>query len=144
MTIREMCIEDLEQVMEMEKELFSMPWTREGFFTFLMREDTLFLVVEEKDKILGYCGSIMILDEGEITNVAVCPQRQGEGIGQFLLDGMLMLLRERGIYTVYLEVRQSNTKAIRLYERAGFVADGLRKRYYTDPTEDAVLMSLRG
>ena len=54
MTIREMQVEDLPQVMELEEALFSVPWSREGFFSFLMRDDTLFLVVEEKERILGY------------------------------------------------------------------------------------------
>lgn len=141
MTLREMTIEDLDQVMELEEDLFSVPWTREGFFTFLMREDTLFLVVEEKGKILGYCGVMMVLDEAEITNVAVSRERQREGIGQFLLEGLFMMLGGFGIAVVHLEVRKSNETAIRLYERVGFVIDGLRKGYYTHPVEDAVLMS---
>ena len=141
MTIREMQGEDLTQVMELEESLFSVPWTKEGFFSFLMRDNTLFLVVEENGKILGYCGVLLVLDEGEITNVAVCRQRQREGIGQFLLSGLFLLLRERGIRVLHLEVRESNRTAIRLYERMGFQKDGLRRNYYTDPSEDAVLMT---
>ncbi|HIX59116.1 MAG TPA: ribosomal protein S18-alanine N-acetyltransferase [Candidatus Blautia gallistercoris] len=141
MTIREMQVEDLTQVMELEESLFSVPWTKEGFFSFLMRDNTLFLVVEENGKILGYCGVLLVLDEGEITNVAVCRQRQREGIGQFLLSGLFLLLRERGIRVLHLEVRESNRTAIRLYERMGFQKDGLRRNYYTDPSEDAVLMT---
>ena len=141
MTIREMQVEDLTQVMELEESLFSGPWTKEGFFSFLMRDNTLFLVVEENGKILGYCGVLLVLDEGEITNVAVCRQRQREGIGQFLLSGLFLLLRERGIRVLHLEVRESNRTAIRLYERMGFQKDGLRRNYYTDPSEDAVLMT---
>ena len=141
MTIREMQVEDLTQVMELEESLFSVPWTKEGFFSFLMRDNTLFLVVEENGKILGYCGVLLVLDEGEITNGAVCRQRQREGIGQFLLSGLFLLLRERGIRVLHLEVRESNRTAIRLYERMGFQKDGLRRNYYTDPSEDAVLMT---
>ena len=63
MILREMLIDDLEQVMEIERELFHVPWTREGFFTFLTREDAMFLVVEEKEQILGYCGLLMVLDD---------------------------------------------------------------------------------
>lgn len=141
MTLREMLTEDLDQVMELEEELFSAPWTKEGFFTFLSRRDTMFLVVEEKGRILGYCGVMIVLDEGEITNVAVTRKRQREGIGQFMLEGLFRLLEEIGVVTLHLEVRQSNLTAIRLYERCGFVQDGLRKAYYTDPMEDALLMS---
>ena len=70
MVLREMLVDDLDQVMKIENELFSQPWTKEGFFTYLTRKDAMFLVVEEKGEILAYCGLIMVLDEGDITNVA--------------------------------------------------------------------------
>ena len=79
MILREMLVDDLEQVMKIETELFSPPWTKEGFFTYLTRKDAMFLVVEEKGEILAYCGLLMVLDEGDITNVAVRPDRQREG-----------------------------------------------------------------
>lgn len=141
MILREMLIDDLEQVMEIEEDLFAVPWTKEGYFTFLTRDDSMFLVVEEKGKILGYCGLLMVLDEGDVTNVAVCRDRQREGIGHFLVDSMLRLSAERGIRIIHLEVRESNHTAIRLYERMGFEKDGIRKNYYTDPVEHAVLMT---
>lgn len=141
MILREMLIDDLEQVMEIENDLFAVPWTKEGYFTFLTRDDAMFLVVEEKGKILGYCGLLMVLDEGDVTNVAVCRERQREGIGHFLVDSLIRLSAERGITTIHLEVRESNATAIRLYERMGFVKDGIRKNYYTDPVEHAVLMT---
>ena len=78
MILREMLVDDLDQVMEIETDLFHVPWTKEGFFTFLTREDAMFLVVEEKGKILGYCGLLMVLDEGDITNVAVRRDREKE------------------------------------------------------------------
>ena len=141
MILREMLIDDLEQVMEIERELFHVPWTREGFFTFLTREDAMFLVVEEKEQILGYCGLLMVLDEGDITNVAVRRDRQKEGIGNFLMESLIRLAAERGVTTIHLEVRVGNDRAIRLYERNGFTRDGIRKGYYSDPTEDALLMT---
>lgn len=141
MILREMLVDDLDQVMEIEEELFSVPWTKEGFLTFLMKENGMFLVVEEKDRILGYCGLLTVLDEGDVTNVAVRRDRQREGIGNFLMESMIRLAEECGITMIHLEVRAGNETAIRLYERQGFVRDGLRKGYYTDPTEDAVLMT---
>ena len=141
MILREMMPEDLEQVMEIEERLFSHPWTREGFFTFLMKSNAMFLVVEEKGQILGYCVCLLVLDEGDITNVAVKKERQEEGIGSFMIDGLIRFCRERGVTLLHLEVRKGNQKAIRLYERNGFKMDGYRKNYYTDPSEDAVLMS---
>ena len=80
MILREMLVDDLEQVMEIEEELFSVPWTKEGFLTFLMKDNAMFLVVEEKGQILGYCGLLTVLDEGDVTNVAVRKERQREGI----------------------------------------------------------------
>lgn len=143
MILREMLVEDLDQVMELETALFHVPWTKEGFFTFLTRDDAMFLVVEDKERIIGYCGLLMVLDEGDITNVAVAADRQREGIGNFLMQSLIRLAEERGVTTIHLEVRVSNGSAIRLYERNGFERDGLRKNYYSDPTEDALLMTYR-
>lgn len=141
MTVRYMEIDDLDQVMPIENDCFSVPWTREGFFTFLTRKDSMFLVAEEKGEILGYCGILMVLDEADVTNVAVRKDRRKEGIGGFLMKSLILLAEEQGIVTFHLEVRESNLSARRLYERLGFYTDGLRKGYYTDPDEDAVLMS---
>lgn len=141
MILREMLVEDLDQVMKIEESLFAVPWTREGYFTFLTRENSMFLVVEEKGEILGYCGLLMVLDEGDVTNVAVRGDRQREGIGNFLMESLIRLSLEQGIRMIHLEVRAGNETAIRLYERLGFVRDGLRKAYYTDPVEDAILMT---
>lgn len=141
MTFREMLVEDLDQVMEIENDLISPPWTREGFFTFLLKDENMFFVVEEKGRILGYCSMQTVLDEGDILNVAVTRDRQKEGIGYFLVDSMLMLAAARGIHIVHLEVRESNGSARRLYQRLGFKEDGFRKNYYTEPEENAVLMT---
>ena len=141
MILREMLVDDLDQVMEIEQDLFLVPWTKEGFFTFLTRNDAMFLVVEEKEKILGYCGLLMVLDEGDIKNVAVRKDRQREGIGAFLMQSLIRLAAERDVTTIHLEVRVGNETAIQLYERMGFTRDGIRKAYYSDPVEDALLMT---
>ena len=112
MVLREMLVDDLDQVMKIENELFSPPWTKEGFFTYLTRKDAMFLVVEEKGEILAYCGLIMVLDEGDITNVAVRPDRQKEGIGHFLMDSLIRLAEQQGVTTIHLEVRTGNGTAI--------------------------------
>jgi ribosomal-protein-alanine N-acetyltransferase len=83
----------------------------------------------------------MVLDEGDVLNVAVKKDRQREGIGNFLMESMIRLAAEREISIIHLEVRKSNETAIRLYERLGFERDGIRKGYYTDPVEDAILMT---
>lgn len=141
MILREMEIDDLEQVMEIEENLFSVPWTKEGFFTFLTKQNSMFLIVEDKGEIVGYCGMLTVLDEGDITNVAVKRERQREGIGQFLMQSLIRLSSEIGIKIIHLEVRVGNETAIRLYERMGFTKDCIRKNYYENPREDALLMT---
>lgn len=141
MTIREMTFEDLDQVMIIERENFSVPWTEEGFFTYLLRMDALFLVAEEADRVLGYCGVIMAADEGDITNVSVKKDCQGRGIGSALVTELIQRTGQAGINTLFLEVRAGNRTALSLYEKMGFEHMGIRKGYYTNPTEDAVTMS---
>ncbi|MFV0528483.1 MAG: tRNA (adenosine(37)-N6)-threonylcarbamoyltransferase complex dimerization subunit type 1 TsaB [Lachnospiraceae bacterium] len=140
--IRKMEIDDLEQIMPIEESLFTPPWTHMGFFSFLIRDDTSFWVAEKDGTIVGYCGALLVLDEADITNVAVSQEQQKQGIGTVLLDTLLRELRERRIRTVHLEVRQSNTAAIALYEHKGFEHVGLRKEYYEEPVEDACTMQL--
>ena len=141
MTVREMQLDDLEGVMVIEKENFSVPWTEMGFFSFLLRDDTMFLVAEEEGEIIGYMGIMMVLDEGEITNVSVSKYARRRGIGRALVGEMIRRMKKRGIVTLHLEVRKSNDAAIALYSSFGFVKDGERKMYYEEPVEDAVLMS---
>ena len=127
--------------MPIEQENFSVPWTENGFFSFLLRQDALFLVAEEEEQILGYCGVILVPDEGDITNVSVKKNRQGQGIGKLLMQELIERSAKAGVTRLFLEVRRSNEAAIHLYERLGFKRDGIRKGYYEEPTEDAVLMS---
>lgn len=138
--IREMQLDDLEQVMTIEEANFSVPWTETGFFTFFLREDTLFLVAEEGEKILGYCGVVTVQDEGDITNVAVEKNSQNQGIGKKLLEEMFQRTQKAGVCRLFLEVRAGNAAALHLYEKMGFVQMGIRKNYYEQPVEDGVVM----
>lgn len=138
--IRQMQLDDLEQVMEIENENFSVPWTETGFFTFLIREDTLFLVAQEGEKILGYCGVVMVQDEGDITNVAVKKNRQNQGVGKKLMEELVKYTEQEGVTRLFLEVRASNEPAIHLYQNMGFVQTGIRKNYYEEPREDGIMM----
>lgn len=142
MIVSEMTWDDLEQVMVIENENFSVPWTETGFFTFLMRQDALFLVAKDEttEEVVGYCGIVMAADEGDITNVSVKKELQGQGIGTLLVKELEQRVQELGIYNIFLEVRQSNTPALALYEKQGFERMGIRKNYYTDPIEDAITM----
>lgn len=138
--IREMQWDDLDQVMEIESACFTVPWTETGFFTFLIRDDTVFLVAEDDEKIFGYCGIVMAMDEGDITNVAVDASMRNQGIGKMLLTKLFEETENRGVKKIFLEVRESNASAIHLYEKMGFVVTGRRKNYYEAPREDAILM----
>lgn len=140
MMIREMTASDIDAVAALEAELFSMPWSAQGFADTLCREDVLFLVACEDDSLLGYVGVYCTADEGEITNVAVAQTARRRGIGQELLRHLIDQLVQRGIGRIVLEVRVSNDPAIRLYEKQGFVTMGKRKNFYEKPTEDAYVM----
>lgn len=138
--IREMQIDDLEGVMEIENDNFSKPWTETGFFSFLIRDDTLFLVAEEDEEILGYCGVVTVMDEGDITNVAVAKKRQNQGIGKQLMGALIQKTKESGVTRLFLEVRAGNQCAVHVYEKMGFRQSGIRKNYYESPVEDALVM----
>lgn len=140
--IREMQFDDLDQIISIEKDNFSDPWTANGFFSFLIREDARFLTAEEDGKVIGYCGAILIPPESEITNVCVVREYRRRGVAKLMLEKLQQDLGKLGISTIHLEVRKSNLPARRLYEHLGFVQDGLRPHYYENPTEDAILMSL--
>lgn len=140
MRIREMQIDDLEQVISIEEMLFSVPWTINGFFSLLLREDALFLVAEDKGEIIGFCGAFMVVDQGDIINVGVRPDWQRQGIGTRLLRALIRKTGDQGVSSLYLEVRVSNREAIRLYESLGFKQVGIRKGYYEEPKEDGITM----
>lgn len=142
MTIREMTAGDIEAVAALEAELFSMPWSAQGFADTLWREDIVFLVAYEDEKLLGYVGVYCTADEGEITNVAVAPSARRRGIGRALLESLTDVLAKRHIFRLILEVRVSNQPAIRLYEQLRFRIAGLRKNFYERPVEDAYVMVL--
>ncbi len=138
--IRTMCPADVEAVAEIEERAFSQPWSRQGFLDALQLEGTIFLVAEENERILGYIGMYSAFEEGEITNVAVDVPARCHGIGGMLISEAKNKARQRGLSRIVLEVRVSNESAIRLYEKNGFVNQGLRKGFYDFPKEDAYIM----
>lgn len=140
MIVRQMEPGDIPQVVEIEKNTFSVPWSESSFTDTLNREDTLYLVAEEEGEILGYCGLWQSLYEGEIPNVAVKEGYRRRGVGKALLQALFLEGEKRGITAYTLEVRQGNTAALRLYEKLGFEAAGIRPGFYTKPKEDAVIM----
>lgn len=141
--IRQMQIEDLDEIMVLEKLCFSAPWTREAF----IKEITVntlahYLVIVEEGKIAGYGGVWYIMDEGHITNIAIAPNFRRRGLGLKLVEEMINKAIEHHMEHMTLEVRISNVSAIGLYEQIGFTTAGIRPKYYTDNQEDARIMWL--
>lgn len=138
--VREMTLDDVNQVYEIEQQLFSMPWSKEDFTSSMNHPQNLYLVVDDGGKIAGYCGFWSVLDEGQITNVAVQQEYQNQGIGKLLITELLRKGREKALTAFTLEVRESNKYAIQLYKSCGFEEAGIRPNFYEKPTENAVIM----
>ncbi len=138
--IREMQVKDADAAAAIEQQIFSQPWSRQGFLDAVNLANTVFLVAEENNRIVGYIGMYVAMDEGEITNVAVAPVERCHGIGGMLIAELLKIAENKGIARIVLEVRVSNDSAIRLYERNGFVQCGVRRGFYEFPKEDAYVM----
>jgi ribosomal-protein-alanine N-acetyltransferase len=138
--IRQLQKSDIEEVLELERENFPLPWSRNMFESELHRDNGLFLVAREDGVLLGYLGLIFILEEGHITNLCVRKDRRREGIASRLLLSGIEHSLARGIRFLTLEVRRFNQAALKLYEKFGFSVIGERKRYYIDNGEDALIM----
>ncbi len=128
---------------ELEKENFSTPWSVQSFLEELENDNAVFLTAFEGDCLVGVCGMVICLDEADIMNVSVRMDRRRQGIAEKLLTEILFIGRARGVKHFTLEVRKNNVPAIQLYEKMGFVFEGIRPRFYTNPTEDAAIYWLR-
>ena len=142
--IREMRRADLEAVMALELEIFPTPWTREIFeYEIQRRERALYLVVELRGEVAGYLGAQVLGDEIHLTNMAVAPGLRRRGVGTALLLECLHRGIDRRARWMTLEVRENNEEARGFYGRFGFRDMGLRKDYYVDTGEDALIMASR-
>ena len=140
MIVRKMQPEDLLQVCEIEKDNFSLPWSEKSFLESMERDDTLFLVALDREEVAGYLGCYCVAGEGEITNVAVKSSYRRQGVGGKLLETLYEEAKALHTQEFFLEVRESNEAAISLYSRQGFVKEGVRKNFYEQPVENAVIM----
>ncbi|SPF47991.1 putative ribosomal-protein-alanine acetyltransferase [Candidatus Desulfosporosinus infrequens] len=139
--VRPMLYSDLEAVLEIERASFSSPWSLESFKAELKdNEYARYLCLELNDQVIGYMGLWFILDEGHITNIAISPNYRGQHWGGFLIRSVMDMMTEQGMERMTLEVRVSNNSAQSLYKRLGFVTAGVRKGYYADNQEDAIIM----
>ena len=126
----------------LEQECFAEPWSEAAILESMANPAYVFLLGTEEKRTVGYVGAYLVLDELQITNVAVTVTARRQGVGDRLIDALVAEASRLGAKTVYLEVRASNLPAIRLYEKHGFTSVGTRKRFYTHPTEDGILMTL--
>lgn len=138
--IRRMRPEDIPAAAGLEQAYFSMPWSENMLKESLEKPEYLFLVAEKDGKVVGYAGMLRILDEGDVTNIVVDETYRGAGIGSALTNALVEEGQGLGIHAFTLEVRVSNACAIHIYEKNGFKAEGVRRRFYEKPTEDALIM----
>lgn len=141
-TIDQMKLDDLDQVLEIEEASFSSPWSRTAFEMEIGGENryAYYLVARDGDTVAGYLGAWFIVNEAHITNVATRPTYRRRGIGEMLMSHFFMKAAQRNIDAVTLEVRVSNYGAQSLYRKLGFKEMGIRPRYYQDNQEDALIM----
>ena len=138
--IRKMTDEDAVFLAAIEEETFSMPWKVSDFLEMNAHDEVVYLVAELEGRIIGGCGVRNICGDGEITNVVIQKDFRGRGYSYIMLDRLLEEGRELGASDFTLEVRASNKAAIGLYEKLGFVSEGVRPRFYEKPVEDALIM----
>lgn len=142
MKIRPMSQNHLEQVASLEVCCFSKPWSREALKEELENPQAVFLVAEENGEVLGYVGMHVVFGEGYMDNLAVFPHARRKGVGRELVETLIVWLKQHDGLFLTLEVRLSNQAAISLYQSLGFEEAGRRPRFYQEPVEDALLMTL--
>ena len=142
MTILPMQQSHIAAIAALEQACFSEPWSAAALAEELDNSLAVFLVAVEGDTVLGYVGMHHVLDEGFITNVAVSPDARRRGVARALLAHLAAYGKAHSLYRITLEVRVGNTPARTLYESEGYVLDGIRPKFYSQPTEDAAIYSL--
>lgn len=140
MEIIPMTRQHVAQVAVLEKQCFSAPWSEASVAGELDNPLSVWLVCVDRGKVLGYVGSQTVLEESDMMNIAVLPEARRAGIGERLILSLIELLKDRGSRSLALEVRASNTPAISLYKKLGFLQVGRRPNYYRGPREDALIL----
>ncbi len=144
LVVRPMILDDLDEVMDIERLSFLSPWTPDLFVNEFSNPRSVKRIVQDRDsdRLLAYMVYWVVLDEAHLMNIAVRPSLKGRGIGSLLMEKMVEECRERRCKHVSLEVRENNFPAIDLYLRSGFRPVGRRANYYLDEGKDAILMDL--
>ncbi len=130
---------DVDDLIALESLCFAYHWTREQFLLGLERNAFVVFGIREAERLVGYIAFSVILDEMEILNIAVHPDARRRGMGAVLLESALAYSREKQVAKSFLDVKESNAPAIALYEKYGYKQIGVRKKYYPDTREDALL-----
>ncbi len=141
-TVRAACEQDLPMLAMLEKLCFSSPWSEQALRDTLTSPYAKLFCAEDGDAVIAYGGLYLLGDDADITNIATHPDHRRRGAGTAVLRSLIAYAKEHGAQGVHLEVRQSNVPAIAMYEKFGFAVDGIRKNYYKNPSENAVLMTL--
>lgn len=140
-TTRPMTLDDLEGVMAVEHDSFGVPWSRSAFEDELKTNSLArYIVAAIGGVIVGYAGTWLVINEAHVTNVAVAGEYRRQGIGRLLMENLMQLARENFMESMTLEVRVSNIAAQTLYARLGFTQAGIRKNYYSETKEDALIL----
>ena len=140
--IRKATVEDIYQIMEIEAESFSTPWSYEALETELTKNFLAeYVVIVYKNIVIGYGGVWIIYDEGHVTNIAVRKDYRGKGIGSLIVGSLVKICDSKNVKKITLEVRKSNLTAQNLYWKHGFEKEAIRKGYYKDDNEDALIMN---
>jgi len=138
--IKKMKYEDLDFIIEIENNAFSNPWTLTMFREEINKQQSYVIKSTKTDLVIGYICGRKILDEYHITNLAVSQEFQRRGLGTRLVKYIIGKMKLRNCREFYLEVRKNNLRALRMYLKIGFMIVGVRKEYYSEPVDDAIIM----
>lgn len=141
MIIEKMIADHIKAAAEIEKKCFVHPWSEQSLESEMSGENSIFLIASEGEVPIGYVGLSVVLDEGYMGNLAVVEDYRRKGVGRALMKELIDKSKEQNLAFITLEVRPSNTPAVKLYESLGFKEAGRRKNYYKEPTEDALLLT---
>ena len=140
MMITMMTASHVPQIAELEKLCFNDPWSENSIASELDNRLSCWLVALDDDKVIGYVGSQTVLGETDMMNIAIHPDHRKRGIATELIEGLIQALKERDSHSLMLEVRASNEPAKSLYTKLGFELVGVRRNYYRNPKEDALIL----
>ena len=138
--VLDLTLKQIDDIVEIEKLSFKTPWTKEAFISELTRNKCAkYRAIVDNEKVVGYGGMWIMIDEAHITNIAIHPEFRGIGLGNLIMEDLLNVARNNGARSMTLEVRTGNITALNLYKKFGFLEVARRKGYYQDTGEDAII-----